>query len=124
MMAAGLRSTAVAAGRIILLSAGFGGLGAAIAPTDWPTTTNAYNMHEMSPAMGYASWGVVIVLGLQTARRLIQSMRAPYGDWTPAILALCFLFALCAAGYGTLPYRIYDDPSYLIVSPSPVTFGD
>lgn len=55
MMAASLRSTVVAVGRATLLSTGFAGLGAAIAPTDWPLTMSAYNLHEMSPAMGYAS---------------------------------------------------------------------
>jgi hypothetical protein len=76
MMAASLRSTAVAAGRAILLSIGFAGLGAAIAPADWPPTTSIYSEHMLSPAMGYAAWGATIALGLETIRHLAWCLRA------------------------------------------------
>jgi len=124
MMAASLQSTAVAAVRVILLSAGFAGLGAAIAPTDWPPTMSAYSLHAMCPAMGYASWGVAIALGFQTARRFIKSMRAQHSDWRPSILDFCFLLAWGVAMYGTLPYRICDPTPTPIFPSSQVTFGD
>jgi len=125
MMASGLRNTAVAAGRAILLSAGFAGLGAALAPTDWPQTTSVYNLHKTSPAMNYAFWGVAIALGSQTARRFVKSMRARHFDWRPSIFDVCFLLAWSIATYGTLPYCICDPiPTPTLIFPSSqVTFG-
>jgi len=113
----------VAAGGTTLLCAAFAGLGAVIAPTDWPETMSYYNLHAMPPAMAYASWGVVIALVSQTTLRLIQSMRARHCDWTLAILTFCSLFAFCVAEIGTLPYCICDDPSSLNMPYPLVTFG-
>ena len=129
MMVASLQSTAVAASRATLLPLGFAGLGAVMAPTDWPPTTSAYNLHEMSPPIGYASWGVVIALGLQTIQRLIQFMRGQRLDRTLPALAFCLLGALVAADYGTSPYCFTDycfcdDPSDLVLPSVPATFAD
>lgn len=103
MMAASLRNTAVAAGRAILLSAGFAVLGACQRPS-WPPTISIYNLHVMSPIIYNVFWGVAIVLGFQTSRRFIKSMRAQYFYWRPSILDFCLLLAWGVALYGTLPY--------------------
>ena len=124
MMAASLWSTAVAAGRTTLLSLGFAGLGAVIAPADWPPTMSAYSLHEMPPSMGYASWGVVVALHLQTVQRFVQSVRVRRLDWTLPASAFCLLVALAVAEYGTFPYCICDDLSGLVLPSVPVTFDD
>ena len=125
MMAASLRSTAAAAGRAILLSIGFAGLGAATAPADWPPTTSIYSEHMLSPAMGYAVWGVTIALGLETIRHLAWCLRVRCRSWALLILALCFEVVLVVATLGTTPACNFCGDVSVMRDPLPiVTFSD
>lgn len=122
--AARWQSAAVTAGRAILLSLGFAGLGAAMAPADWPDTMSVYSLHMMSPSMGYASWGVAIALGLETLVHTARSMQCRCSGWTPAPFAFCLLLAQLAAVVGTLPYCICDDLSNVVLPTRMITFDD
>ena len=124
-MAASLRITAAPAGRAILLSIGFAGLGAAIAPADWPPTTSIYSEHMLSPAMGYAAWGATIALGLDTIRHLAWSLRARCRSWTLLVLVLSFEAALIVALLGTAPACNFCGDVSATLDPLPmITFGD
>ena len=123
-MAASLRSTAVAAGRAILLSIGFAGLGAAIAPADWPPTTSIYSEHMLFPAMGYAAWGATIALGLETIRHLAWCLRARRLSWALMVLVLSFEAVLIVATFGTAPACSFCDDVSAMRDPLPmITFG-
>lgn len=125
MMAASLRSTAAAAGRAILLSIGLAGLGAAIAPADWPPTTSIYSEHMLSPAMGYAAWGATIALGLETIWHLAWSLRARRRSWALLVLALSFEVVLIVALFGTAPTCNFCDDVSATLGPMPmITFVD
>ena len=125
MMAASLRSTAAAVGRAILLSIGFAGLGAAIAPADWPLTTSIFSEHMLSPAMGYAAWGATITLGLETIRHLAWCLRARRRSWALLVLALSFEVVLIVAMLGTTPACSFCGDVSAMRDPLPmVTFGD
>ena len=125
MMAASLRSTAVAAGRAILLCMGLAGLGAAIAPADWPSTTSSYSEHMLSPATGYAAWGATIALGLETIRHFAWSLRARRLSWALLVLVLSFEAVLIGATLGTAPACSFCDHIPATLGPMPmITFGD
>ena len=124
-MAASLRGTAVAAGRAILLSIGLAGLGAAIAPADWPPTTSIYSEHMLSPAMGYAAWGAAIALGLETIRHLAWCLRARRRSWALMVLILSFEAMSVVALLGTAPTCNFCDDLSATRDPLPmITFGD
>lgn len=125
MMAASLRSTAVAAGGIILLCAEFAGIGAMFAPTDWPVTTGAFNEHILSSTIGYAAWGVAIALGLEAIRHLVQSLRARRLNWRLLTLIVSFEVVLTIAVLGTLPVCSFcNDLSAMSARLPMVTFSD
>ena len=125
MMAASLRGTAVAAGRAILLCMGLAGLGAAIAPADWPPTTSSYSEHMLSPATGYAAWGVTIALGLETIRQLAWGLRARRLSWALLPLILFFEAVLAVTLFGTAPACSFCDHIPATLGPIPmITFGD
>lgn len=125
MMAASLRSTAVAAGHAILLPIGLAGLGAAIAPADWPPATSSYSEHMLSPATGYAAWGATIALGLETIRHLAWSLRARRLSWAILALVLSFEAVLTVAFFGTAPVCNFCDDLSAMRGPLPmITFGD
>lgn len=103
MMAASLRNTAVAAGGTTLLCAGFAGIAAMSAPTDWPVTTGAFTEHIMSPTIGYAAWGATIALGLEAIRHVVQSLRNRRLSWRLLILIVSFVAVHMIVMVGTLP---------------------
>lgn len=119
-----LRNAVVAAGRAILLSLVFAGVGAAIAPEDWPHTLSSYQEHNMFPPLGYAAWGVTIALGLEMIRHVRQSVRARRFKWTLLIPVVAFEVACAVTTFGTSPFCTCDDLSMNYIPFPLVTFGD
>ena len=123
MLSVRLRNAAVAAGRAILLSLVFAGIGAAIAPGEWPLRMSPYSEHFVSPRISYEVWGVTVAWSLEVIRQVMQSVRARRSSWTLLVLATILCPVLVVAMVCAVPVCTCDDVS-VVHDMRPITFID